>query len=74
MFDNIIILLILVLVIVVLIFIVIGFIMRIVGDWMIVGVMWLFFDLGLLGGVIYGIVYLLLVIIGMYYSFVIVEI
>ena len=51
-------------------FIAIGPIMRVVGDWMTNGVMWLFFELGPIGGAIYGVVYPLLVITGMHHSLV----
>ena len=44
--------------------------MRVVGDWMTNGVMWLFFELGPIGGAIYGVVYPLLVITGMHHSLV----
>lgn len=47
--------------------------MRTVGDWMTAGVMWLFFDLGFIGGAIYGVVYPLLVITGMHHSLVTAE-
>lgn len=49
-------------------FTVIGPIMRVVGDSMTNGILWLFFDLGPLGGAIYGVVYPLLVITGMHHS------
>lgn len=49
-------------------FTVIGPIMRVIGDGMTNGVLWLFFDLGPLGGAIYGVVYPLLVITGMHHS------
>ena len=51
-------------------FIAIGPVMRVVGDWMTNGVMWLFFELGPIGGAIYGVVYPLLVITGMHHSLV----
>ena len=47
--------------------------MRTVGNWMTAGVMWLFFDLGFIGGAIYGVVYPLLVITGMHHSLVTAE-
>ena len=47
--------------------------MRTVGDWMTAGVMWLFFDLGFIGGAIYGVVYPLLVITGMHHCLVTAE-
>ena len=43
-------------------------IMRVIGDGMTNGVLWLFFDLGPLGSAIYGVVYPLLVITGMHHS------
>ena len=49
-------------------FTVIGPVMRVIGDSMTNGVLWLFFDLGPLGGAIYGVVYPLLVITGMHHS------
>lgn len=49
-------------------FTLIGPIMRVIGDSMTNGVLWLFFDLGPLGGAIYGVVYPLLVITGMHHS------
>lgn len=73
MLDNIITPLISVLVTAALTFTVIGPVMRTVGNWMTSGVMWLFFDLGPLGGAIYGIVYPLLVITGMHHSLVTAE-
>lgn len=73
MLDNIITPLISVLVTAVLTFIVIGPVMRTVGNWMTGGVMWLFFDLGPIGGAIYGVVYPLLVITGMHHSLVTAE-
>lgn len=51
-------------------FIAIGPVMRVIGDWMTNGVMWLFFELGPIGGAIYGVVYPLLVITGMHHSLV----
>ena len=71
--DNIVTPLISVLVTAALTFTVIGPIMRTVGDWMTSGVMWLFFDLGPIGGAIYGVVYPLLVITGMHHSLVTAE-
>ena len=47
--------------------------MRTVGEWMTAGVMWLLFDLGFIGGAIYGVVYPLLVITGMHHSLVTAE-
>ncbi len=44
-----------------------------VGDVMTNGVMWLFFDLGAVGGLIYGVTYPLLVITGMHHSLVTAE-
>ena len=49
-------------------FTLIGPLMRVIGDGMTNGVLWLFFDLGPLGGAIYGVVYPLLVITGMHHS------
>lgn len=54
-------------------FLVIGPVMRGVGDAMTNAVMWLFFDLGALGGLIYGVTYPLLVITGMHHSLVTAE-
>lgn len=54
-------------------FTVIGPIMRIIGDGMTNAVLWLFFDLGAIGGLIYGIAYPLLVITGMHHSLVTAE-
>lgn len=54
-------------------FLFIGPVMRGVGDLMTNGVMWLFFDLGALGGLIYGVTYPLLVITGMHHSLVTAE-
>jgi len=51
----------------------IGPVMRGVGDVMTNAVMWLFFDLGALGGLIYGVTYPLLVITGMHHSLVTAE-
>lgn len=73
MLDNIITPLISVLVTAMLTFTVIGPLMRVVGDWMTAGVMWLFFGLGPIGGAIYGVVYPLLVITGMHHSLVTAE-
>jgi len=71
--DNIITPLVSVLVTSALTFIIIGPVMRIVGNWMTAGVMWLFFDLGPIGGAIYGVVYPLLVITGMHHSLIAAE-
>ena len=73
MLDNIVTPLITVLVTAILTFTVVGPVMRTVGDWMTAGVMYLFFDLGFVGGAIYGIVYPLLVITGMHHSLVAAE-
>lgn len=54
-------------------FTIIGPIMRTVGDLMTNGVLWLFFDLGAIGGAIYGVIYPLLVITGMHHSLVTAE-
>lgn len=54
-------------------FLFIGPVMRGVGDMMTNAVMWLFFDLGALGGLIYGVTYPLLVITGMHHSLVTAE-
>ncbi|MCI8982130.1 MAG: PTS transporter subunit EIIC [Hungatella sp.] len=54
-------------------FLFIGPVMRGVGDVMTNGVMWLFFDLGAVGGLIYGVTYPLLVITGMHHSLVTAE-
>ena len=54
-------------------FLFIGPVMRGVGDAMTNAVMWLFFDLGSLGGLIYGVTYPLLVITGMHHSLVTAE-
>lgn len=54
-------------------FTIIGPIMRVVGDAMTGGVLWLFYDLGPIGGAIYGIIYPLLVITGMHHSLVTAE-
>lgn len=73
MLDNIITPLVSVLVTAALTFLFIGPVMRTVGDAMTNAVMWLFFDLGPLGGLIYGITYPLLVITGMHHSLVTAE-
>ncbi len=73
MLDNILTPLISVLLAATVTFTILGPIMRTVGDWMTYGVMWLFFDLGALGGAIYGVVYPLLVITGMHHSLVTAE-
>ena len=73
MIDNILTPLLTVLLTALLTFTVVGPIMRTVGDWMTAGVMYLFFDLGFVGGAIYGIVYPLLVITGMHHSLVTAE-
>ena len=73
MLDNIITPLVSVLVTAALTFLFIGPIMRTVGDAMTNAVMWLFFDLGPLGGLIYGVTYPLLVITGMHHSLVTAE-
>lgn len=73
MLDNILTPLIAVLLTAAITFTAIGPIMRVVGDWMTNGVLWLFFDLGPLGGAIYGITYPLLVITGMHHSLVTAE-
>ncbi len=54
-------------------FLFIGPVMRGVGDAMTNAVMWLFFDLGSVGGLIYGVTYPLLVITGMHHSLVTAE-
>lgn len=54
-------------------FLFIGPVMRGVGDAMTNAVMWLFFDLGFVGGLIYGVTYPLLVITGMHHSLVTAE-
>ncbi|MDE7245193.1 MAG: sucrose-specific PTS transporter subunit IIBC [Oscillospiraceae bacterium] len=54
-------------------FLFIGPVMRGVGDAMTNAVMWLFFDLGAVGGLIYGVTYPLLVITGMHHSLVTAE-
>jgi len=73
MLDNIITPLLSVLIAGALTFLFIGPVMRGVGDAMTNAVMWLFFDLGPLGGLIYGVTYPLLVITGMYHSLVTAE-
>ncbi|ELC8442315.1 PTS transporter subunit EIIC [Clostridium perfringens] len=73
MLDNIITPLVAVLVTATLTFTVIGPVMRTVGDGLTYGVMWLFFELGPIGGMIYGIVYPLLVITGMHHSLIAAE-
>ena len=54
-------------------FLFIGPVMRGLGDAMTNAVMWLFFDLGSVGGLIYGVTYPLLVITGMHHSLVTAE-
>ncbi|AQR94550.1 sucrose-specific PTS transporter subunit IIBC [Clostridium saccharoperbutylacetonicum] len=71
--DNIITPLVSVLVTAALTFIIIGPVMRTVGNFLTAGVMWLFFDLGPIGGAIYGVVYPLLVITGMHHSLITAE-
>lgn len=73
MLDNIVTPLLSVLISGALTFLVIGPVMRGVGDAMTSAVMWLFFDLGALGGLIYGVTYPLLVITGMHHSLVTAE-
>lgn len=73
MLDNIITPLVAVLVTATLTFTVIGPVMRTVGDGLTYGVMWLFFELGPIGGMIYGVVYPLLVITGMHHSLIAAE-
>lgn len=73
MLDNIITPLVAVLVTAFLTFTVIGPAMRVVGDGLTAGVMWLFFSLGPIGGAIYGVVYPLLVITGMHHSLITAE-
>lgn len=73
MLDNILTPLLSVLVTAGLTFLFIGPVTRTVGDAMTAGVMWLFFDLGALGGLIYGVTYPLLVITGMHHSLVTAE-
>lgn len=73
MLDNIITPLLSVLIAGAMTFLFIGPIMRGVGDAMTNAVMWLFFDLGSVGGLIYGVTYPLLVITGMHHSLVTAE-
>ncbi len=73
MLDNIVTPLLSVLIAGALTFLFIGPVMRGVGDAMTNAVMWLFFDLGALGGLIYGVTYPLLVITGMHHSLVTAE-
>ena len=73
MLDNIITPLLSVLIAGALTFLFIGPVMRGVGDAMTNAVMWLFFDLGAVGGLIYGVTYPLLVITGMHHSLVTAE-
>lgn len=73
MLDNIVTPLLSVLVTGALTFFFIGPVMRGVGDYMTKAVMWLFFDLGAVGGMIYGVTYPLLVITGMHHSLVTAE-
>lgn len=73
MLDNIITPLVAVLVTAVLTFTAIGPVMRVVGDGLTAGVMWLFFSLGPIGGAIYGVAYPLLVITGMHHSLITAE-
>ena len=73
MLDNIITPLVAVLVTAVLTFTAVGPIMRVVGDGLTAGVMWLFFSLGPIGGAIYGVAYPLLVITGMHHSLITAE-
>lgn len=54
-------------------FIVIGPVMRFVGDSLTNMVLWLFYDLGAIGGAIYGVLYPILVITGMHHSLVTAE-
>lgn len=54
-------------------FVAIGPVMRFVGDSLTGFVLWLFYDLGALGGAIYGVVYPILVITGMHHSLVTAE-
>lgn len=73
MLDNIVTPLLSVLIAGALTFLFIGPVMRGVGDVMTNAVMWLFFDLGAIGGLIYGVTYPLLVITGMHHSLVTAE-
>lgn len=73
MLDNIVTPLLSVLIAGALTFLFIGPVMRGVGDMMTNAVMWLFFDLGAVGGLIYGVTYPLLVITGMHHSLVTAE-
>lgn len=73
MLDNIVTPLLSVLIAGALTFLFIGPVMRGVGDAMTNAVMWLFFDLGAIGGLIYGVTYPLLVITGMHHSLVTAE-
>lgn len=73
MLDNIVTPLLSVLIAGALTFLFIGPVMRGVGDVMTNAVMWLFFDLGAVGGLIYGVTYPLLVITGMHHSLVTAE-
>ena len=73
MLDNLLTPLLSVLITAALTFLFIGPVMRTVGDAMTSAVMWLFFDLGALGGLIYGVTYPLLVITGMHHSLVTAE-
>ena len=73
MLDNIVTPLLSVLIAGALTFLFIGPVMRGVGDAMTNAVMWLFFDLGAVGGLIYGVTYPLLVITGMHHSLVTAE-
>ncbi|MCI9007323.1 MAG: PTS transporter subunit EIIC [Lachnospiraceae bacterium] len=73
MLDNIVTPLLSVLIAGALTFLFIGPVMRGVGDMMTNAVMWLFFDLGPVGGLIYGVTYPLLVITGMHHSLVTAE-
>ncbi len=73
MLDNIVTPLLSVLISGALTFLFIGPVMRGVGDAMTNAVMWLFFDLGAVGGLIYGVTYPLLVITGMHHSLVTAE-
>lgn len=73
MLDNIVTPLLSVLISGALTFLFIGPVMRGVGDAMTNAVMWLFFDLGSVGGLIYGVTYPLLVITGMHHSLVTAE-